>query len=162
MCVAPSRQSARVLDSPTSLRWLLGAVLVVAASCDDDTPRYSATALADGVEVAVDDPDGVIDSATVFLPDELPSYLSLHPQLDENGIAVLQPGEGGFDVVVVYRTGPFCGLLPEVSASGDGSHIAIDVRTRSTGDCDSVEHDEAVGLQIAVGHESDPVQADRS
>lgn len=139
-------------------------MLVVAVSCNDDPsePRYAAEALAEGVEVAVDDPDGLIDSATVFLPDELPSYLSLQPQLDENGIAVLQPGEAGFDAVVVYRAGPFCGLLPEVSASGDGSQIAVGVRSRSTGDCDSVEYDEAVGLQIAGGHESDPVQAARS
>lgn len=153
-----------MLDSPPSLRWRFGAVLVVAVSCGDDTsePRYSATALADGVEVAVDDPDGLIDSATVFLPEELPSYLSLHPQLNENGIAVLQPGEGGYDVVVVYRTGPYCGLLPEVSANGDGTQIAVDVRTRSTGDCDAMEYDEAVGFQIAGGHESDPVRANHS
>ncbi len=146
------------------MRWWLGAVLVVAMSCGDDTsePRYSATALADGVDVAVDDPDGLIDSATVFLPDELPSYLSLHPQLNANRIAVVQPGEGGYDVVVVYRTGPYCGLLPEVSANRDGPQIAVDLRSRSTGLCDAMEYDEAVGFQMARGHESDPIRANHS
>jgi hypothetical protein len=138
---------------------------MVAASCGDDRgePRHSATALADGVEVAVDDPDRLIDSATVFLPDELPSYLSLHPELDETGIAVLQPGEGGFDVVVVvYRTGPYCGLLPEVSVNGDGSRMQIDVRSRSSTDCDAMQYDEAVGFQVVAGHENDRVRANHS
>jgi hypothetical protein len=137
------------------------AVALAVAGCSDDAsgPRYSADALDAGVAVEVDDPGDVIDSAVVFLPDTLTSYESMHAQLARLGVAILQPGEDGHDAIVLYRTGPYCGLLPAVSAGGGDGRIEIDVRSRSSGDCDAMEYDEAIGLQLAEGHESDVVEA---
>jgi hypothetical protein len=155
------RQSAlvRVLVLLVATTLLGGSCGDCGIDCDASERRYSATDLERGVAVDVDDGDDLIDSATVFLPDDLPSYLSVHPTLAENGVAVLQPGEGGYDVVVVYRTGPYCGLLPKVSVNGAGTQIRIHIRSRSSGDCDDMQYDEAVGFQVVTGHETDHVVA---
>jgi hypothetical protein len=165
--LAPARrtgQYAPVLDWTVLRLWWIGVVLAVVASCGDETrgPRYSAIDLRRGVEVEVDDPDGLIDSATVFLPNDLPSFMSLQSQLDKEGVAVLQPGEGGYDVVVVYIAGPYCGLLPEVWVGGVGTQIRTLVRSRTSGTCDDMQYVEAVGLQIVAGHGADPVEATHS
>ena len=111
--------------------------LLLANGCDGaaevDRQRYSVDDLRDGVAVSVDDAAGAVDSATVFLPDVLPSYLSLHPQIDQQRVAVQHPGEGGFDAVVVYRTGPFCGVLPNVAVSGDEAVLTVEIATLGDG-----------------------------
>lgn len=126
---------------------------------DESEDRYAATELMRGVQVAVDDTDGLIDSATVFLPDDLPSFLSVQPQLDEEGVAVLQPGEGGYDVVVVYLAGPYCGLLPDVSVESLGKSIRAVIESRTEDECDDMQYAEAIGFQLVAGHEADPVEA---
>lgn len=142
---------------------VVGVVLLASGcSADDssDEQRYSADELSNGVAVSVNDGAGAVDSATVFLPDDLPSYVSLHPQLDQERIAVLRPGEGGFDSVVVYRTGPFCGVLPEVSVSGDEVALTVEIRTRGDHDeCDDMEYDEALGLELAAEFDGADIEA---
>ena len=136
-------------------------VVGIIASCggNDDaaTPRYSADALSEGVPVEVDDPDGVIESATVFLPDELVGYPSRTPELANQGVSVMQPGESGYDAIIMYRVGGYCGLLPEVAAAAGEAAIAVGVNSRSGDDCDALEYDEAIGLRLSAGHEHDTV-----
>ena len=139
-------------------------VVLLASGCGADNSsngqRYSADELRNGVDVAVNDVAGAVDSATVFLPDDLPSYVSLHPQLDQERIAVLRPGEAGFDSVILYRTGPFCGFLPEVTVSGDQAVLTVEIRTRGDDDeCDDMEYDEAVGLQLAADFHAADIEA---
>lgn len=151
--------TALMRSRPTpTLYGLLVAGLVVLSGCgsndsDGTEERYSATDLQRGVTVSVEDPLGAVVSATVLLPDDLPSYLSLHPELAAQNVVVTNPGEGGYDVLVVYRTGPYCGLLPAVSIDGDTEELTVDVRSRSEGDCDAVEYDEAIGLDLSAEFE---------
>jgi hypothetical protein len=96
-----------------------GAVLMTTAllgSCGDGAsrPRYSADALSDGVTIEVDDPDNLIQSAVVLLPTDLTANSDLDSSLAGQGVAIVQPGPMGYDAVIVYRTGPYCGLLPDV------------------------------------------------
>jgi hypothetical protein len=142
---------------PKLLGITLAGVLLIGGCTQGDT-RYSATQLLEGVEVAIEDPDGIVASMTVFLPDDLPSYGSMTPELERVGIAVLDPGEGGYDVVVLYRTGPYCGLLPKVEVH-DGSEIGILIKPRTEGDCDTMEYDEALGVDLAPEHEGRPLVA---
>jgi hypothetical protein len=140
------------------------AVLITTAlmvSCGDETsdPRYSADALADGVTVEVDDPDNLVQSATVFLADELTTDTEISSRLADGDVVVLQPGPIAYDAVVVYRTGPYCGLLPDVEAHDGERGIEIDVRSRTEGDCDAMEYDEALGLNFVAAHADDEVTA---
>ena len=96
----------------------------------------------------MDDPDDVVMAATVFLPDELPSYEASQVELASQGVTVVQPGEGGHDVVVIYRAGPFCGVLPSVAARVEGQVLHVTVQSKRDGRCDDMEYDEAVGLRL--------------
>lgn len=142
---------------------LLVAVLVPAASCasDEEETRYSADQLLRGIDITAEDPALATESATVFLPDELPSYQLYDPALAEKGIVVIQPGENGYDAIVVYRTGPFCGLLPSVAVAGDEVQLEVAITTNRSGDCDSMEYDEAVGLNLSPGFETSTITARR-
>lgn len=124
--------------------------------------RYSTDDLQPGVAVTIDGNVEAIDSATVFLPDDLPGYISIHPQLEDEGIAVLNLEDGRFDAVVVYRTGPYCGLLPTVSVDGDATALTIDVESRQSGDCDALQYDEAIGLDLAPQYEQATIDANHN
>jgi hypothetical protein len=101
-----------------------------------------------GAEVDVDDPDDAVATATVFLPDELRSYEASQDELASQGVAVVQPGEVGHDVVILYRAGPYCGVLPSVAARVDGQVLHVTVQSRRGGSCDDTEYDEAIGLRL--------------
>lgn len=132
---------------------LIAASTAVGGCSSEETSanevRYSATDLEQGVSVGVDDPAGAVDSASVFLPDSLPSYSTLQPELASQGVVVMDPGEGGYDVVVVYRAGPFCGLLPTVSISGDTEQLMVGITSLAEGVCETMEYDEAIGLDLS-------------
>jgi hypothetical protein len=140
---------------------LVSALLAVSGCASDvDEPRYGADQLRLGVAIAVDDDAQAVDTAVVLLPDELPAYLSYHPVLDEQGIAVMQPGQGGYDAVVMYRTGPFCGLLPDVAVTGDENLLDVEITTNGhDGPCDAMEYDEAIGLTLLPGFENATISA---
>ncbi len=146
---------------------LLAGVATFAACGSDDASgptgaadaTYGFAELTSGVPVDVDDPSGAVDSAMVLLANGLPSILSLHPQLEESGVAVMNPGERGYDVVVVYRTGPFCGLLPAVSIHGDVDQLSVEVISTPGDDCDDAEYDGAVGFDLADEFEQADVTA---
>lgn len=140
-------------------------LVLVAVACGDDGPslveqgglrRYSVVELDAGVPVEVDDPSGVVTGAEVFLPEGLPGYVALHPRLDRGEVVVLDD-EGGYDRVIVYRTGPYCGLLPEIVVRDTDERIEIDIRSVQAGDCEATEYDEAVGLSLAIDYASRPI-----
>jgi hypothetical protein len=116
--------------------------------------RYSVTELQGGVDVAIGGMAQAVDAATVLFPDSLPSFISLTPELEERGVAIMKPGDHGFDAVVVYRTGPYCGLLPTVAVNGDTSELTISIASRGAEGCDDKEYDEAVGLDLAPDYEA--------
>jgi hypothetical protein len=132
-------------------------LLVIITGCVSPAPRFSADELALGVEIDVSDPNGAIEDAWVFLPPETEPFLEHHPALAEGRVVVLDevdvpPGSdlsGSFDAVVLYRTGPFCGIAPSVAATVVGNSLRVDVRSIETGTCDALEYDEALGLRLS-------------
>ena len=144
------------------MRWRAALMAwVLCVGCGDRSPAasddarsadgeriYSAAALSDGVEFDIDDPDGAVESATVLLADAIEGAARFSPQLEADGVAVM-PGDGTpFDVIALYRTGPYCGLVPDVRLEMTPSPV-LRVNSKS-GDCDSMEYDEAIGLVLAT------------
>ncbi|NED94004.1 hypothetical protein G1H11_01590 [Phytoactinopolyspora alkaliphila] len=130
---------------------------VPTSSDDSHTPGYGAADFADGIDLTVSGDSGIIDRAVAFHPSD--SDELSHEQMERlaSGDSVLShEGIRGFDVVVVYRTGPYCGLLPSVDvASNDRPVIEVTPRAASEGTCESMEFDEAVGFKIAHGFDPD-------
>ncbi len=134
-----------------------GALLgfcVIALGCGPDT--FGADELLEGVEVEVDDTTDAIESATVFLPPDEPVYNELR---FSGRIAILQPGVDGFDAVVAYLTGPYCGVLPDVSVTGDPELLTVAIRTHDGGNCDAMEYVEAIGLQVTGEYADATIEA---
>lgn len=120
-----------------------------------DAERFSGADFEAGVPVAVDDPSAVVREAIVFHPPD-DRFVDLHPRL-EAGDAVVITDAAEFDVIILYRTGPFCGLLPDVDVVDGGDQIDIRIRPVDDGeDCESDEFDEAIGLLL------EPDQRDRA
>ncbi len=136
----------------------VAAGVLAVAGCGSDA-RYSIDQLEQGVAVDIAGTSDAIDAAVVLLPDGLPSYVALQSDLEALGVAVVQPGEAGFDAIVIYRTGPYCGLLPAVAARGDETRLTIEVDSRASGDCDAMEYDEAIGLDLAPEFERATIDA---
>jgi hypothetical protein len=108
----------------------------------------------------VRDRPGAVVSARLLVPEELPSYESLRVELDEGRFPVMQPGEIGFDAVIVFRSTPQCGNLPELDIDGDASALHVSIQTPISGDCDAVEYDRVIGLDLESGFEQTPIVAD--
>ncbi len=151
MC--PSRVAALLLR----LCW---AVAVVSA-CGSSSRQYSVDELARGVAIAANDPNDVVEDARVFIPPDQDEYAALSPQLLRQGAAVLRnvDSEPGYDVVVVYRTGPFCGLLPTVDVGLSYNVVNITVESVSRGACDAMEYDEALAIRLTAKYRDSEVSA---
>lgn len=108
----------------------------------------------------VRDRPGAVVSARLLVPEELPSYESLRAELDEGRFAVMQPGEIGFDAVIVFRSTPQCGNVPELDIDGDASALHVSIQTPISGDCDAVEYDRVIGLDLESGFEQTPIVVD--
>lgn len=117
-------------------------------------------AAVEGSPIDVAGNTGTVESAVVFLPDELSAYASVQPDLEQQRIAVLQPGEHGFDAVIVYRTSPQCGNLPDITVNGDQNGLHVTVDTPVSGDCDAMEYDRAIGLHLAPGFDEATITAE--
>ncbi len=142
----------------------LGAALAVIAACGDDPPstlvasasspagdvRYSSRDLEAGVTVHVQDRAGAVASADVFFAEPAADYGVSTADIEaaDGEVVIGQDPTGDYDVFLVYRSGPYCGLLPRVTVDGDTSLIEVTVRTRDEGNCDAMEYDEAVGLRL--------------
>jgi hypothetical protein len=138
---------------------LLGVVLVL-VGC---TRAYTIDQLRKGVEVTVDDPEGLVANAWLFPLDAFPDARAVGAEIDRSstGSVVLDPDDG-FDVVVAYRAGPYCGLLPAVSTfSDDADFIVVEVESRRGGDCTDLLYDEAIGIDFTDAREGRPVVVDR-
>lgn len=151
--------TCRTVQSMVGLRRtaaLLG-FCVIALGCGPDT--FGADELLDGVVaevVEVDGATGAVESATVFLPPDEPVYNELR---FSGRIAILQPGVDGFDVVVAYLTGPYCGVLPDVSVTGDPELLTVAIRTHDGGNCEAMEYVEAIGLQVTAEYADATIEA---
>ena len=89
-----------------------------------------------------------MESATVLLAEAIDGTERFSPQLEADGVAVM-PGDGtSFDVIALYRTGPYCGLVPEARLEMTPSPV-LRVNSKN-GPCDSMEYDEAIGLVLAT------------
>ena len=125
-------------------------VVLACGSAEPSGPkRYSGSEWSEGVDIEIRGRTEAADSATVLFPDGLPSYLSNLPKLKEDGVAVIQPGEGGFDAIVLYRSGGFCGFMPDVSVSGDARELLVEIMSTSGDNCDALEYDAAIGLELS-------------
>lgn len=133
------------------------AVLSAVASCATPRTQYSADDLAAGVEAAVVDPDGAVEEAWVFLAPDTEQFRDQQPTLMDGRVAILRdvpvPGtedpQRTFDTVLVYRTGPYCGHLPDVAVSVADGELHVAIASIDTGACDAMEYDEALGLRLS-------------
>lgn len=145
---------------------VLASVSIVACGGDDADVGYSLDDFGDGVLLEIDDDAGAVASATVFLPDELPSYATIGQRLDQERVVVLQPGEGGYDAVVLHRTGPFCGVPPDVFVTGDQLRLRVEIAIVTAGagegECAAMEYDEAIGFDLVSEFEDATVEAVQS
>lgn len=107
----------------------------------------------EGVNIVTTGRTEAVDSATVLFADDLPGYASIGPELKEDGVAVVQPGRGAFDTIVFYRTGGFCGFIPDVSITGDTEEFLVEITTPIGDDCPAMEYDAAVGLEFSPSFE---------
>jgi hypothetical protein len=142
-CVSPSTDPAMGPDAP--------------GPAEPGPPTYDAAAMSEGVELEVPGDGQVVTRAVAFHPAEVPEFevpAEHDAALGRDEAVVLRPGLRDHDVTVVYRTGPYCGLLPAlevrpsepptvVVAPGNESVAAADR------DCESMEFTEAVGLELA-------------
>ena len=131
-------------------RWLL----------DSSEACSSAPAEPPGRLLAVTDRAGAVVSARLLTPDEFPGYETLRVELELRRLAVMQPGDLGFDAVVAYRSTPQCGNLPDVIVDGDQSSLQVSIRTPVSGDCDTVDYDRLIALDLASEYELAPIVVD--
>jgi hypothetical protein len=133
---------------------LLACVVVTACAAGADGSRYTMAELQDGVGLDVEDETGTISNAELIDPGALRSYESIMPALADGQTVVLTSGDPNFDpalgrdFILVYRVGGFCGLAPDVKATGHGDTLSISIHLSSDGDCDAMEYDEAVAFSI--------------
>jgi len=168
------------LGQPRREASLVGAAAVCAlsalgAACGSDAPsgatRHSGDEWVQGVEVEVEDAAGAVDSATALFPDDR-GYLSRVSASEfgadalSNPVAVLQRRDGEldpqdqFDVVVLYRDGPFCGQVPIVSVEGDSRELAVTITSVIEGpDCAAIQYAAAVGLVLTDEYQHATIRA---
>lgn len=73
---------------------------------------------------------------------------------------MMQPGEIGFDAVIVFRSTPQSGNVPELDIDGDAPALHVSIQTPISGDCDAVEYDRAIGLGLESGFGQTPIVVD--
>lgn len=131
-------------------------------SSSSNRATYSFDDLARGVDMSVRDEaaDGAaVAEAQALLGESIAVGSASRSALDREGVIVLPGDRYGFDVVVVYRTGPFCGLLPQVVVSGTVTALTVAVTSFDVGECEAIRYDEAVGLTLTAGYEHASVGA---
>ena len=132
---------------------------------------FSSEELHEGVELSVQGNDDTVLRAVAFHPGESPM------EVPEEHFRSLRQGEAvtvhndlrDFDMAVIYRTGPYCGLLPHVELRDtdppeilvDPGNEGIDYRefTAEHGvECPDMEFDEAVGFDLRNGVDVEAVE----
>ena len=131
---------------------LVGVVSLV-AGCGGHYPQQE---LRDGIEIDVDDPEGLVESAWLIWFDGLPDPIQLSAEIgrSSSGSVVIEPGSDGYHVVVAYVTGPACAVVPAVTVFSDDSSIVVDVESKRRGDCADMQYAEAIGINFTAARDS--------
>lgn len=126
-------------------------VLVVAllSGCAGSA-RYTMIDLNEGVEVAValDDESGLVESAFLVSSDRLGAGADLSRLVGAEGPVAVDGAGTSFDLLVAYTAGPFCGIPPSMTVTGDAMHVDIRIETRQAGACDAMQYVEVIGLAL--------------
>lgn len=157
----------RVRTRPGPSRLLLAAVLFggnLAAACANTPfgPRtYSQAELVEGEIITAGGSRAAVVSTTMFLATGATWHTAAHDQLERSGVAVVDaPASAGFDAVVLYRDGPYCGLLPRVEVHGDQTALEVLVLPRRRSwNFDDMEYDAAIGLDLHGPYEQADITA---
>jgi hypothetical protein len=139
----------------------------------DSTPgsvdRATSRELDRGVELDVGDGADFVVRAVVFHPAEEP------PEVPDEALLELAGDEGwavvedlrGFDLAVVYLTGPFCGFIPEVEVRDDGrpqiiitptNPLGSDAASEEDHECEDMNFYEAIGFDLVAGTGPDEIE----
>lgn len=60
----------------------------------------------------------------------------------------------------MFRPTPQCGNLPELDIVGDTSALHVSIQTPISADCDAVEYDCVIGLDLESSFEQTPIVVD--
>jgi hypothetical protein len=142
-------------------------VMAVLASCGEDggdRPTFTGDDLTRGIRLDVRDSTDAVGSAVLFSIEQLPGDARARERtserLEQEAIAVHDPA-GEYAVVIAYRSGGFCGVIPDVNVTGDEDNLNVEITTFDSGDCDAVEYSAAVGLELASNYHDAKVTASR-
>jgi hypothetical protein len=128
---------------------------VLAVSC---AGRYVPADLSEGIDLRVDDAEHLVESATLIAFYELAENKQISQQIGAGGPIVIDPGLEGYDVIVAYRTGPYCAIPPSVAVLSTDGTIVVEVVSHNRGNCDAMEYDEAIGLDFNAARGDRPVE----
>lgn len=116
----------------------------------ENQESFTAAEMQEGVEIPVEGRSSTVHGATAFRPttEEMPD--SQLTALSQDEVVVIRDGLRGFDVTVVYRTGPYCGLAPrvELRESNPPAFLVRPMNPRADRSCDALMFDEAVGFDL--------------
>ncbi len=119
--------------------------------------QYSTAELRRGIDLRVDDPEHLVESVTLIDFYELPGSNQISQRIGDGGSIVLDPGLQGYEVIVAYRTGPHCAVVPSVAVHSSDDAIVVEVVSHERGECESMQYDEAIGLDFATTRAGRPV-----
>lgn len=131
-------------------------MLVVLGGC----VGYSGTDFVNGLPIEIDGGEGVVAAAQVRHPrGATPEQIS--SELARDGGVIAVPGTGEWDVELWYRTGPFCGGVPDVELlpRPPSLKFRIEPVTDDISGCDDLEFDEFVQVRFIAGIDPGDVDA---
>jgi hypothetical protein len=140
----------------------LGTITVIslALGACGTSEIYSREEFQLGVEREPQDSLDIVERMVVFhpLPSELPP--SVLEALNQGKIVLTHDTSRDLDLTVIYRSGPYCGLPPDVDVSYNGALI-VAVTSHVKGDCQDIIFTEAVGFVFAGNYGGDDVIVER-
>lgn len=118
--------------------------------------HYSTAELREGIDHSVDDPEDLVESATLIAFNELPGSTQISHRIGDGGSIVLDPGLRGYEVIVAYRTGPYCAIVPSVAVHSNDA-IVVQVVSHERAVCEDMEYAEAIGFNFATTRAGKPI-----
>jgi hypothetical protein len=152
--------------------WALTTTIVLSAglaacaqSPTESSPGHSSSQLHAGVvHEEVDDTGGLVHELEVFHPADVGELSDeVMGRLADGETVVVDGGPRGHDTTIIYRTGPYCGLLPNVRV--EATNGTVEVVSRGRDDvpegvgCPAMEFGEALGIVWADPYEGQAVVA---
>lgn len=144
----------------------------IGAGTEQKRETFTSEEMGEGVEIRVSEGDNTVQRAVAFHPLETPDFEIPEEhlrELSEGSAVVVREGLRDFDLTVVYRTGPYCGLLPDTEQTAtDPPTFAVDPGNKNIDyqafseehglECPDMEFDEAVGFDLMEGVDADEVE----